>query len=143
MGGTTLSDAQNGFNKLSRLEMLWNVCHHWPEGARFVFNLYKHWLQLISLSEGSLSVTLLIREGVTQIEPLSAVLCIMAFVTLAEELWASDLGLLTPFYAYDMAFNRMLRRSTHLLNLLLDRGSDWGDLPDPSESLFLSNSPNQ
>ena len=36
--GTTLVDARNGFNEMSRLEMLWTVQNHWPEGARFAFN---------------------------------------------------------------------------------------------------------
>ena len=31
--GTTLVDARNGFNKLSRLAMLWTVQHRWPAGA--------------------------------------------------------------------------------------------------------------
>ena len=37
-GGTKLVDACNGFSELSRLAMLCTVRHHWPEGARFVFN---------------------------------------------------------------------------------------------------------
>ena len=36
--GTTLVDTRNGFNKLSRLAMLWTVRHRWPAGARFAFN---------------------------------------------------------------------------------------------------------
>ena len=36
--GTTLVDARNGFNELSRLAMLWTVRHRWPAGARFAFN---------------------------------------------------------------------------------------------------------
>ena len=40
--GTTLVDAHNGFNELSRLVMLWTVRHRWPDGARFAFNCYKH-----------------------------------------------------------------------------------------------------
>ena len=35
---TTLIDARNGFNKLSRLAILWNVWHRWLVGARFAFN---------------------------------------------------------------------------------------------------------
>ena len=31
--GTTLVDAHNGFNELSRLEMLWTVRHRWPAGG--------------------------------------------------------------------------------------------------------------
>ena len=36
--GTTLVDARNWFNKMSRLTMLWNVRHRWPAGERFAFN---------------------------------------------------------------------------------------------------------
>ena len=40
-GRTTLVDARNKFNKLSRLTMLWTVRHRWPAGSRFVFNCYR------------------------------------------------------------------------------------------------------
>ena len=40
--GTTLFDARNGFNYLSRLAILWTVRHRWPTGARFALNYYKH-----------------------------------------------------------------------------------------------------
>ena len=40
--GTTLVDARNGFNELSRLEIPWTVRHRWPDRARFAFNCYKH-----------------------------------------------------------------------------------------------------
>ena len=33
--GTTLVDASNGFNEMSRLEMMWSLGHRWPAGARF------------------------------------------------------------------------------------------------------------
>ena len=39
--GTTLVDACNWFNKLSRLEILWTVWYRWPAGARFAFNFYR------------------------------------------------------------------------------------------------------
>ena len=45
--GTTLVDARIRFNELSRLAMLWNVWHRWPAIARFTFNCYRHWEQLI------------------------------------------------------------------------------------------------
>ena len=50
--GTILVDACNGFNELSRLEILWTVRHHWPAGARFAFNCYKHWAQLLLRQPG-------------------------------------------------------------------------------------------
>ena len=54
MSGTTLVDACNGFNKLSRLEMLWIMRHCWPAGARLAFNCYRHWAQLLLRHPGSI-----------------------------------------------------------------------------------------
>ena len=61
----TLIDSRNGFNELSRLEMLWTVRHLWPVGARFTFNCYRHWAQLLLRQPGEPLVTILSREGVT------------------------------------------------------------------------------
>ena len=38
LSGILLVDARNGFNELSRLEMMWAVRHRWPAGGRFAFN---------------------------------------------------------------------------------------------------------
>ena len=67
--GTTLVDVRNGFDKLSRLAMLWTVRHLWLTGARFEFNCYKHWAQLLLRQPGEPPVTILSREGVTQGDP--------------------------------------------------------------------------
>ena len=61
--GTTLIDAHNGFNKLIRLEMLWIVWHRWTAGARFAFNCYRHWAQLLLRQPREPSVTIPSREG--------------------------------------------------------------------------------
>ena len=50
--GTMLVDTRNGFNKLSRLSMLWTVQHRWPAGARFAINCYKHWATSTPLDGG-------------------------------------------------------------------------------------------
>ena len=60
--GTTLVDARNRFNELRRLKMLLTVRHLWPAGARFAFNCYKHWAQLLIRYQGELPVTILSRE---------------------------------------------------------------------------------
>ena len=49
---TTLTDAWNGFNDLSRLGMLCTVRHHWPAGASFSFNFYRLWVQLLLRQPG-------------------------------------------------------------------------------------------
>ena len=50
--GITLVDARNGFNEMSRLEILQTVWHRWLAGAMFVFNFYRHWLQLLLFQTG-------------------------------------------------------------------------------------------
>ena len=45
--GTTLVNARNGFNKLSRLVIMWTVQHIWTLDTRFVLNCYKHWAQIL------------------------------------------------------------------------------------------------
>ena len=72
--------------------MLWTVQHFWPVGARFAFNFYKHRAQLLFRQPGELPVTILIREEVTQGDPLSMVLYGITLVPLAEELQAADPG---------------------------------------------------
>ena len=126
LSGTTLVDARNGFNELSRLAMLWTVRHRWPAGARFTFNCFKHWAQLLLRQTGELPVTILSREGVTQGDPLSMVLYRITLAPLAEELQAADPGLLSPFYADDAAFDGLSRRIAQLLKLLMKRGPEQG-----------------
>ena len=60
---TTLVDARNGFNALSCLEMLWTVRHRCAAGARFAFNFYRHWVQLLLCQPGEPQLTILSREG--------------------------------------------------------------------------------
>ena len=81
--GTTLVDARNGFNELIRFAMLWTVRHHWPAGARFAFNCYKHWAQLLLRQPGDPPVTILSRERVTQGDPISMVFYCITLVPLA------------------------------------------------------------
>ena len=67
--GTTLIDAYNEYNELNRLAMLWTMRHRCPAGARFAFNFYNHWAQLLLRQPGELPVTILNKEGVTQGDP--------------------------------------------------------------------------
>ena len=71
---TTLVDACNGFNELSRLVIMWTVRHSWSAGSRFAFNFYRHWAQLLLRHPGDMLLTILSREGVTQGDPLLVVL---------------------------------------------------------------------
>ena len=53
------------------------------------------------------------------------------------------MGLLSPFYADDGAFDGSERQSAHLLKLLMKRGPDLGYFPKPAKSLFISDTPGQ
>ena len=79
--------------------------HRWPAGARFAFNCYRHWAQLLLHEPGEPPVKILSREGVTQGDSLSIVLYGITLVPPEEDLRAADLGILSPFYADDGAFD--------------------------------------
>ena len=46
MSITTLVESLNGFNELIQLKNLLIVCHIWVAGAIFLFNYYKHYVQI-------------------------------------------------------------------------------------------------
>ena len=103
--GTTLVDARNGFNELSRFEVLLTVRHRWLAGERFAFNCYRHWAQILLRQPGEPPVTILNIEEVTQGDPLSMVLYGITLVPLAEELRSADPGILSRFYTDCAAFD--------------------------------------
>ena len=138
-----LVDAHNGFNELSHFAMLWTVQHHWPAGARFAFNFYRYWAQLLLRQPGELPVSILSRYVVPQRNPLPMLLCGITLTPRAEELSATDPGLISPFSADDAAFDGSTRRSAQLLELLMKRGLDQGDFPEPDKLLFISDTPVQ
>ena len=140
---TTIVDSCNGFNKMSRLAMMWTVRHRSPTGARFTFNCYRHWAQPLLRQPRDPPVIILNREAVTQGYPLSMVLYIIIIFPLAEELRAADPGLLSPFYAYNAAFDGSALCSAKLLKLLIEIGPDRGYLTEPAKSLFISYIPGQ
>ena len=123
--------------------MLWNVWHRWPAVARFVFNFYRHWEQILLHHPGESPVTILSREGVTQGDPLSMVSYGITLVPISEELRAGDPGLLSPFHVDDAAFNGLAKRSANLLKLLMNRRTDRGYFPEPAKSIFISDTPGQ
>ena len=77
-------DASNGFNELSRKAMLWTVRHRWADRARLAFNCYYHSAILLLHHRNQDATVLLLREGVTQGDPLSMVVYGLTLVPLAE-----------------------------------------------------------
>ena len=62
---------------------------------------------------------------------------------MAKGLIAADPGILSLFYADDVVFDSLSQQSAHLLKLLMERGPDQGYFPNPSNSLFILNTPGQ
>ena len=87
---------------------------------------------------GGETVTLLRWEGVTQGDPLSIVIYRITPVPLLEDPWAGNPGLLTPFFADDVAFDGSAQRSAQLLNLPTDRGPDWVYFPKLDKLMFIA-----
>ena len=81
---TLLVDVRNGFNELGRKTMLWTIRHTWTAGARFVFNCYRHSVQLIVRRAGGSCYVILSEEGVTQEDPLAMILYGLVLAPLAK-----------------------------------------------------------
>ena len=67
----------------------------------------------------------------------------ITFAPLTEELKVADLGLLSPFYAYNASFDGLTQRSAQILKLLMKRGPDRGHFPDMAKYLFILDTPGQ
>ena len=119
------------------------VQHRCLAGERFAFNVYRNWVQLLLRQPDDAPVVLLIREGVTQGEPLLMVLYGINLPTLAEELRYADPTVMYPFYANDMESYGSARRSAAQLRLLVEQGLDREYFFDPSKSLFITDNPEE
>ena len=64
-------------------------------------------------------------------------------IPLDEGLRAAELGILSPFYRDNVAFDRSERRIAQLLKLQMERGLDWEYFLEPSKSLFIDNKPEE
>ena len=69
------------------------------------------------------------------------VLYVITLVSLVKELRAADLGIISPFYADDAAFDSLARQSAQLLNMLMKRGVYRGYFLEPAKSLFILDTP--
>ena len=137
--GILLVDAANGFNALNRKAMLWNVRHLWPRGARFTFNCYKHWPQLVLQRTGeTLPYILHSREGVTQGDPLSMYIYALALLPLVNKLEDKTVGN-QIWYADDSGIAGNLTNIQKWLDLLCTIGPGYGYFPEPEKCILVSN----
>ena len=62
-------------------------------------------------------------------------------VSLAEDIWYSDPGLLISFYVDNTEFNGSKMRSVQLMKVLLEWGAAQGYFPEPTKFLFIADFP--
>ena len=49
-----------------------------------------------------------------------------------------DLGIISPLYADNAYFDGSVLRIDQILKLLMERGADWGYVPETAKSMFIS-----
>ena len=87
--------------------------------------------------QGTETVIVLSREGVTLHEPLSMFLYGIILVPLPEKLFAAAPELPEPFYVDDATFDGQVDRSVRLLTLILEWGVERGYLPELAKKIFV------
>ena len=115
----TLIEPRNVFNDISCLVMLWTVRHCWLSWLIFALNCYRHEAQLVVRRPAALCHILMIREGVTQGDPLSMVIYGLVLLPLAEAMHKEYPGVLQPWYAEDVAMWGPARRNAKLIRALI------------------------
>jgi hypothetical protein len=82
--------------------MLYVVRYLWPEGARFLFNAYKHWTPILYHDNISGTASpVLSKTGVIQGDPLSMYAYALTLVPLIQRLHTEFPQLLQVWYADD------------------------------------------
>ena len=98
--GFLLVDATNAFNVGNRIACLWTARYHWPSGARFSFNCYRHQaLLLVHADDGYAGHWLWSCEGVKQGDPLAMIFYGLGMLPLKLMLKANVHSALQLLYA--------------------------------------------
>ena len=133
-----LADADNGFNCLSHLNMLWDVRHRWARASRFAFNMYRHEERLMVCSLAGLEPQFVLsKEGVTQGCPLGMILYGISLLGLGEDLRESAPGVLQPWYADDFSIYGRASEVARVFQQLCKKGPSVGYFSAPAKSWVI------
>ena len=136
--GTALFDARNGFNKLNRYLMLWNVAHLWNQGSQFAFNRYRHWVRCLVWTEpGHPPLVIHPQEGITQGDCLAMSLYKVALMPLVSRMRETIPKALQPWYCNDPGTASMALPNALCLDFLVKFGPQYGYFPEPGKSYYI------
>ena len=138
LAGCLLADAANGFNNVSRLEMLWTVAHRWPRASSFAFNCYRPFPQLVIRVSGDCTPEIILsRKGVTQGDPMSMPLYGISFAVLADQLKREFMSPMQVWYADDLSATASGKAARPLMKRLGEIGPLRGVFPEPAKSQYI------
>ena len=81
--GLLLMDASNAFNSVNRAAAIWNSRILWSRSSRYIFNAYQGYAMLFIAGS---KAYILIREGVTQGDPMAMLVYGIAILPLTKKL---------------------------------------------------------
>ena len=117
--------------------MVLNVCHKWPSGCRFVFNMYKHWSVLIVRNGDKALVIIQSREGVRQGDPLAMIAYAILLLPLIRHLKREISLVEQPWYDDDAAAGGNFEGILEFLKMIQEFGPKIGYHPEPSKSVLV------
>eukprot|EP00978_Attheya_sp_CCMP212_P005533 scaffold12431_cov57-Attheya_sp.AAC.8 len=136
--GSLLVDARNAFNEGNRIiAMLWTVRHIWPSGARFLFNVYRHWSTLIIRGVDGKALGIPSREGVTQGDPIAMMAYGLIMLPFIKQLKREHPNVSQPWYADDAGAGGKFTAIRKQFERLQELGPARGYFPELSKSILV------
>ena len=136
--GVFSHQCQNTFNKINCVSIVWHKQHHWPSGAQFVFNCYKHDSSLlICHSNGSKFFVIYSKKCATQGDPRFMIVYDFGVLTLIENFNAEFPLPYQLWYAEDAAASSKFEEIKQLLTYLEVHGPGYRYFPSQERVLFL------
>jgi hypothetical protein len=140
--GFLLIDANNAFNEISRINMLWVIRHEWAAGARFAFNCYRHHSLLVVRNPGGEPLTFFSKEGVTQGDPFAMIAYGVGMLPLVRKLKELNQLLTQSWYADDACAAGTFDRILSMFHDVSRIGPDYGYYPNASKSILVTHPDN-
>ena len=135
--GFLLVDANNAFNEINRVRMIWTVRHLWPSGTIFFFKCYCNWSSLVLRNGNGTAIILHSREGVMQGDPNTIIAYGIRILPIIKNLKREITDTTNPWYDdYDGALGTFARLETYF-DSLTRQGPGQGYQPDPTNSVLI------